>query len=151
MPKRIALLLFFALPVLSQTNGDREITGTLQRLFDAMAKRDVAGVRAVFIANASVIAIRSGKLSASNSEEFANRLATSADAWIERIWSPVVKVQGNIAMLWAPYDFHRGGKLDHCGIDSVSLARSEGGWKIASLTFTSETEGCAASPLGPLH
>jgi hypothetical protein len=62
-----------------------------------------------------------------------------------------VKIHGDIAFLWAPYDFHRGPKSDHCGIDSVSLAKIDGAWKIAALSFTSETQNCAASPLGPIH
>ena len=115
-----------------------------------MAARDAAAIRALCIPSAPVVSIRAGKVATSNSEDFANRLAAATEAWNERMWNPVVKAQGNIAFLWAPYDFHRGAKFDHCGIDSVNLAKVEGVWKIASLAFTSETENCPASPLGPL-
>ena len=66
------------------------------------------------------------------------------------MWEPKVLIRGAIAQLWAPYDFHREGKFNHCGIDSVSLVKVGGAWKIAGISYTSETLNCPASPLGPV-
>jgi hypothetical protein len=93
-----------------------------------------------------MIAIRAnGKVTTSTSEEFSTHITEAKEVWLERMSKPKVMLQGSIAVLWAPYDFHRGGKFSHCGIDSVSLAKTEAGWKIAVVSFTVETEGCPTS------
>lgn len=67
---------------------------------------------------------------------------------LERIWDPKVQVRGKIANVWAEYDFHSNGKFTHCGIDTFLLLKTDEGWKIFSLTYTMETQGCKPSPLG---
>ncbi len=56
---------------------------------------------------------------------------------------------GGIAVVWAEYDFHLNGKFNHCGVDQVNLLKTGAGWKIMGIAYTSETSGCAPSPLGP--
>jgi hypothetical protein len=68
---------------------------------------------------------------------------------LERMWTPVVRVQGAIATLWTPYDFHVDGRFSHCGVDTATLLRTGGGWRIAALVYTVQRTGCAPSPLGP--
>ena len=71
------------------------------------------------------------------------------DAILERMWSPRVLVDGRMATLWAPYDFHRAGKFSHCGTETVMLIEQQGAWKVATLAYTVKREGCEPSPLGP--
>ena len=73
----------------------------------------------------------------------------TCEALLERMWNPAVRVHGGLADLWAPYDFHQGGRFSHCGVDSFSLVRGPNGWLVASITYTVEQTGCAPSPLGP--
>ena len=65
------------------------------------------------------------------------------------MWAPVVQVQGRIASVWTPYDFHIDGRFSHCGIDTITLLRTDAGWRIAGLLYTVQRTGCAPSPLGP--
>jgi hypothetical protein len=63
----------------------------------------------------------------------------SAVDYIHALWAlhnPMVRVDRDLAMAWAPFEFLVEGKLDHCGTDSVSLVRLEGKWLIASLAAT---------------
>jgi len=141
---RLFGIFLLAITAFAQSAEEREVIGTVQRLFDAMLARDGAAIRALFIPGASMIAIRAnGKVSTSTAEEFATHIAEAKE--VERMSTPKVMLQGNIAVLWAPYDFHRGGKLTHCGIDSVSLAKTGAGWKIADVSYTVQTEGCPTS------
>jgi hypothetical protein len=143
---RLFGLFLLTVTAFAQSAEDREVIGTVQRLFDAMSARDGGSIRALFVPGASMIAIRAnGKVSISTAEEFATRIAEAKEVLLERMMTPKVMLQGNIAVLWAPYDFHRGGKLLHCGIDSVSLAKTEAGWKIAGVSYTVQTEGCPTS------
>jgi hypothetical protein len=40
------------------------------------------------------------------------------------------------------------GKFSHCGVDAITLVRTDAGWRIASFVYTVEETGCAPSPLG---
>ena len=77
-------------------------------------------------------------------------LATNKRALVERMWEPTVMVHGNIATVWAEYDFHVNGAFSHCGVDAFTLAREPAGWRIVQVTYTVERTGCKPSPLGPL-
>ncbi|MBT8398233.1 MAG: hypothetical protein KJN92_14770, partial [Gemmatimonadetes bacterium] len=67
---------------------------------------------------------------------------------LERMWEPVVKVEGRVAMVWTPYDFHLNGEFSHCGIDVFTLVDGGEGWQVASITYNVVREGCPPSPLG---
>jgi len=66
------------------------------------------------------------------------------------MWEPTVLVHGPLAVVWAAYDFHRNKTFSHCGVDAFTLLRSPTGWKIATVSYTTEATGCKPSPLGPL-
>ncbi len=60
----------------------------------------------------------------------------------ERIQNPTVLIQRDLAHVWSPYTIDVGGKRLHCGIDSFGLAKIDGSWKLTSLTWTAEPNGC---------
>jgi hypothetical protein len=63
----------------------------------------------------------------------------------ERMIYRTVLVDGDMAQVWGPYRFMAGGKTTHCGINSMSLVRREGRWRVANTSFTMELpERCAA-------
>jgi len=56
-----------------------------------------------------------------------------------------VLVTADMAQVWGPYRFVAGGKTSHCGINSLSLVRTDSGWKVANTSFTMEPpERCEA-------
>lgn len=72
-----------------------------------------------------------------------NRLAKGDDAtWSEAFWDPTVLIHNGIAVLWAPYSMDRDGIRLHCGIDVFNLALVDEEWKIVSIQFTAEPDGC---------
>jgi len=67
-----------------------------------------------------------------------DKLASSSpDRIEERIHDAVVHVDDNVASVWAPYEFLRNGKIDHCGTDILVLGLREGHWLISSLADNS--------------
>lgn len=60
----------------------------------------------------------------------------------ERITFDIVKTDGPLAVVWAPYNFFWKGKFSHCGIDAFQLVRINGEWKIQYLIDTRRKEGC---------
>jgi hypothetical protein len=147
----MGLILLFASLIFASPE-EQQVTAAVQHLFDAMAAHDGAAIRATFVSDARLVAVRAnGTVSVTPVEGFATNISSVKEALLERIWEPKVLIRGAIAQLWAPYDFHRDGKFNHCGIDSVSLVKVEGNWKIAGISYTSETTDCPTSPLGPVH
>lgn len=130
-------------------NEKQAVIAAVQKLFDGMAAANGDAVAATMTPDAKLIAVQDGKVAARTRDDFAQRIAASKGTYLERMWKPTVLVNGGIAMLWADYDFHLSGKFNHCGIDAFLLVKTGDAWKISSIEYTSQTEGCKPSPLGP--
>jgi hypothetical protein len=147
---RFALLLLAFAPVVSaQSSEESAVIAVAQRLFDAMKTHDADAARALALPGARHVSVRpDGKVNDVPHEQFATRIGAAKEEWLERMWSPKVLIRGNVAVLWADYDFHRAGKFTHCGVDSFSFVKTPEGWKMAGISYTVEPTGCAPSPLG---
>jgi len=62
--------------------------------------------------------------------------------WTERLFAPVVRVDGDIAMVWSRYELLVDGAFDHCGVDHFDMVRRGERWVIYNLTWTNVTAGC---------
>jgi hypothetical protein len=83
-------------------------------------------------------------------DAFLKAVATSEGRFEERMWDPVVQVDGPVAMVWTPYDFWMDGQFSHCGVDAFQLIRENDVWKVLAVVYTMEYgEDCEPSPLGP--
>lgn len=117
------------------------IKATVNKLFSAMKNADAAGVRDVFAPGAilqSVAKSKEGvKVETYTITAFAETIATlgKGDA-DEQIVFETIRVDGDLAMVWAPYKFYYKGKFSHCGADSFQLVRIGGEWKIQYLIDT---------------
>jgi len=149
MHRSIALAFFMAAASLAGA-ADTGPGAIPQKLFDAMAAHDGAGAKALFTPDANLVAVApDGKVSVTPIEKWTDRISSSKDNWLERMWSPKVQEHNAIATVWGEYDFHLNGKFTHCGIDSFTLVKTNDEWRIAALVFTRELSGCPSSPLGP--
>jgi hypothetical protein len=126
----------------------------IQHLFDAMAAGDSAAARKAVLPGGHLLASSMPRDTLAwlftDQEKFATALATSPAPFRERIWNPTIMVRQGLAVVWAPYDFHRGTSFSHCGVDVFTLLRTAQGWRITDISYTVEPTGCAPSPLGPL-
>jgi hypothetical protein len=144
---KLFLVALLCLPVSAAELGPLAIA---QQLFDAMARHDAVAANQLFIPGATLTSVNpDGKPSSLPFEKWTSIMGASKDTWLERIWKPVVMEHGEVAVVWAEYDFHLNGKFSHCGVDSFSLIKTASGWKISGISDTRETTGCAPSPLGP--
>jgi hypothetical protein len=138
---------------LSSPPPEEAVLTTVQRFFDTMLARDVEGAREILVPEGQFFSVRivDGKkvVRSSTNEEYLNGLASAEGDWLERTWDPEVRIQGDLATVWAPYDFFVDGEFSHCGVDAFHLMKIEGTWKITGGSYTVEREGCVPSPLGP--
>ncbi|WP_420633100.1 nuclear transport factor 2 family protein [Candidatus Palauibacter sp.] len=139
--------------VVAQDDAEAGAVAAVQALFDAMAARDGDAIRDLLTDGAvftSMVETADGvQVGESTGAEFAASIGQPGPALLERMWEPHVMVQGPLAVVWTPYDFHVDSQFSHCGIDAVSLVHTDEGWKISSIAYTRERDGCAPSPLGP--
>jgi hypothetical protein len=75
--------------------------------------------------------------------DFAASIKPGPERYAERLTDPAVDIDGDIAMVWSPYVFTIDGKVAHCGTDHFDMVREAGRWKIANLTWSKRTTGCA--------
>lgn len=129
------------------------VIATVQAMADAMASKDTAGFRRLFDPGARFTGIRVRRatgdtiLQVLTVTQFADFIARDTRGpWIERLFDPEVRIEGTLATLWAPYDFHFGTTFSHCGVDAVQLLRTREGWKIVSLADTYQATGCPVRP-----
>lgn len=67
------------------------------------------------------------------------RWAQTSGRFIEKMRYDTVLVDGDMAQVWGPYVFLANSAVSHCGINSLSLVKTEGGWKVANTSFTMES------------
>lgn len=128
-----------------------QVVSVVNQLFKGMYTKDAEAIKSTMTADAKLISAQNEKVGAAiTRDDFAQRISANKNDVLERIWEPTVLVRGRIATVWAEYDVHVGGKFGHCGIDAFMLVKTDAGWKISDITYTSETQNCKPSPLGPV-
>jgi hypothetical protein len=126
-----------AMPCVAQSRDDQAVLAPIRAMFDGMSKRDPAAIKAPTIAGGSMVLMRDGKPTQMTFEAFAERVSKPDKAQIEeRIHDPLVRIDNDLAVVWAPFDFLVDGKVDHCGTDLFNLVRVDGKWLIASIADT---------------
>lgn len=149
----LVLLLSFASASHAQPSR-APIINTLERFFEAMTERDSTAMAATLLPGGSLqVVSEDGSRPVRNVpfSEYLGSLRSGKGRLVERYWEPEIRNDGTIATIIAPYDFHIDGAFSHCGVDVFTLVRDGSGWRIANVAYTRRTEGCAPSPLGPLH
>jgi hypothetical protein len=120
--------------------------------FEALSAGDTASLGALVAPGATLHRVRTGPsgpvLGARTRGDFLDGIGSDDNDLLERVWDPVVMVEGDVAMVWAPYDFHLNGEFSHCGVDVMTLLNDGTGWRITGVTYTVVREGCEPSPLG---
>lgn len=129
----------------SSVSARSEIIAVVNGLFDAMHARDEAAMLGAFteqVAMTSIDPERGVRTTVGAPDAFINSIIEAQGELIERMWNAEVRIDGDMATVWAPYDFHIGDTFSHCGYDAMQLVRSEGVWRIVSVAYTRRTEGC---------
>ena len=126
----------------AESAEESAVIAPLQGLLDGLAKRDKAAMSAQLLPGGTATLMRNGKPVQMTFDAFVERLSTpGTDTRVERIYDPLVRIDDNIAIVWARYDFVLNGKVDHCGTDIVNLVRVDGHWLISFMSDTSRV-GC---------
>lgn len=146
----IITILISGFAVFAQNTEEQKVQKSIEQFFKGMAAKDSVLIKAVMHKAArlnSVAVDNEGKpvLQESTITSFIKQISTlPADVNIEeRILSYEIRVDGNLATTWTPYQFYVNGKLSHCGIDAFQLFKDESGiWKITQIADTRRKDKC---------
>src|SRR5262245_13620978 len=116
---------------------EQAVLAPVMAMFDGMAKRDAEAIRKPLLTGGTMVLMRDGKPTQMTFEAFADRVGRPGTTKIEeRIHDPLVRIDHDLAVVWAPFEFLVDGKVDHCGTDLFNLVRTDGKWIIASAADT---------------
>ena len=131
----------------AQTAVD-SVKAVVNQLFAGMKNSDASMVQSAFADSAilqSVGKSKEGETMIENEkvEEFARLIGgLKKGAADEQIVFESIKIDGPLAMVWAPYKFYFESKFSHCGVDSFQLVLLNGQWKIQYLVDTRRKQPC---------
>jgi uncharacterized protein YecT (DUF1311 family) len=129
------------------TEGARSLVlQATHALFEAMEARDTAALRTLIHPRAQVVSVSERGVGVRTTDEWIPSVTRNPEPLRERMWDARVEVDGNLATLWAPYDFHLGERFSHCGFDAFTFVREGGAWKLITVAFTGRTAGCRTAP-----
>ncbi|MCU1255954.1 MAG: hypothetical protein JWM83_2253 [Candidatus Angelobacter sp.] len=119
------------------TQDEQAILAPITAMFDAMAKHDAVAMKKPLLPGGGMVLMRDGKPTQMTFDAFADLVGKPGKAQIqERIHDPLVRIDNDLAVVWAPFEFLVDGKVDHCGTDLFNLVRADGKWLIASVADT---------------
>jgi Putative lumazine-binding len=132
----------------AQTPDHDAAYAVVTKLFDGMRTRDTASMRAAFIPTALLQSVSTSGVRSDEIAVWINSVANAPAGVVldERLGTPTVQVNGDLASVWVDYWFFAGERFSHCGVDAFVLARQAGAWKILSVADTRQREGCRPAP-----
>ena len=129
----LGLLVFFTRLAISDEDA---VFAPIDLMLDGMAKRDGSQVVAAAIPGATFVSMQYGTLAQETFVQFGTNLGAGTTHIDEGIHDPLVRIDNDLAVVWAPFEFRINGKLDHCGTDLFNLVHDKGKWLIGSLSAT---------------
>jgi hypothetical protein len=125
----------------ADTPDEQAVLAPIQAMFAGMSARDAAAIKKPTMPGGVMVLMRDGKPVQMTFEDFATRVGKPGKEQIEeKIHDPLVRIDNDLAVVWAPFDFLIDGKVSHCGTDLFNLVLQDGEWRIASIADTSRND-----------
>ena len=141
---------FISFTVFSQESSeDQKIKEVISLFFDGLHKGDSSLVRKTLhkeIKIQTTFTNKTGKkvLISETREKLLKTIVSkkASDTYFEKLLSYTIKIDGNLASVWTPYEFYYNGKFSHCGANSFQLFNNNGTWEIIYLVDMRRRENC---------
>lgn len=143
--KRFAILfiVFLALAGVTQAQtAEDSVKATINRLFEGMKNADTTILKSAFTDDPILHTVATNKkkkvyVRVEKFHDFVKITGQGKEGEAdERIQFETIRIDGSLAMVWAPYELYYKGKFRHCGVNSFQLVKLEDGWKINYLIDT---------------
>jgi hypothetical protein len=127
-----------------QSAQDLSVLAPIKAMFGGMTRRDPAAIKAAALPGTILVLMRDGKPEQMTIEAFADHFGKPSEKHMEeRIHDPLVRIDHDLAVVWAPFEFLVDGKKDHCGTDLFNVVHTDGKWLIAGIADTG-SKACSA-------
>jgi hypothetical protein len=143
--KRFAIFLIVVLAVTSTAQAqtiEDSVKATINRLFEGMKNADTVLLKSAFTDDPilQTVATNKKKQVYIKSDKFKDFVKFIGDQKVgeadERVEFETIRIDGPLAMVWAPYQFYYKGKFHHCGVNSFQLVQIDNNWRIQYLIDT---------------
>ena len=125
--------------IVTTGRDEQEVLDTVARLLDTVARRDKEGMRALLFPGGVAVRSRDHEVWCVPFAEFPDLLPGGDSVLQEQFHEPLVRVDDDIAMVWAHYDFLVDGRVHHWGTNILSLVKRSGGWQISGIADNGRT------------
>ena len=131
-------------PAAEEPASDHDaVVATADAFFDALGSTDKTDLAEVMLPEGMIFVHNrmnpdNPRVDAVPVADHLARWAGTTDRFIEEMRYDTVLVDGDMAQVWGPYVFLVNSAVAHCGINSLSFVRTDGGWKVANTSFTME-------------
>lgn len=132
--------LFFGLSAHAQK---QEVQKTIELFFEAFHQRDSSKLKVVcadqiILQSINESSTNGNKLVEESVSEFYKTIAEipATTKFYEKILEYNIQLDGTMAQVWAPYEFYINDELSHTGVNSFTLYKDNGAWKITYLIDT---------------
>jgi hypothetical protein len=153
------LVLAVASPVAAAQTGaaprsadEQSVLAAVDATLEAVSARDEPGTRRRLRPGGTATVLlhqADGRVSVRSSPLDAYAEATPGpERYAERMHDPLVRVLGDVAVVFGHYSFAVDGKLAHCGEQHFDLVREAGQWKIQNVTWSVRMTGCDGAATG---
>lgn len=154
MQKIFALLIVFVISTVvnAQENlQEKAIKNTIETFFEGLHKGDSTLVSSTLNSTTNIqttFTDKEGKkvLVTESKAKLLTNIANKKPehTYLEKLVSWDIKVDGNLASVWTPYEFYLNGKFSHCGANSFQLFNNNGKWEIIYLVDMRRRNNCIA-------
>lgn len=139
----VALLAASPLAAEAPTPEHAEVTAAADAFFKALGSTDKTALAGVMIPEGVIFVHNRMNPAAPRIDvvpvaQHLERWARTSGRFIEQMDYDTVLVDGDMAQVWGPYIFLANSAVSHCGINSLSLVKRDGVWKVANTSFTME-------------
>lgn len=146
----VIVFLFTAQSILAQSNDVNDIKIVINTFFEGMHSGDTLKIKESTLENVIMQTIGKSKngdytLMKADFSGFLKNIASIKPENTkieEKILSFSIKVDGNMANAWTPYEFYVNSKFSHCGVNSFQLFKENENWKIFYIVDTRRKQNC---------
>lgn len=118
----------------------------VHQFFEALEKQDTNLFKSIIHPGGHTWAVKevadSVRISVRSFEDRLKKFINPDQVIQERALDVEIKIHQEVAMAWVPYELDVSGTFEHCGVDIFTLIKSNDGWKIVTVAFTMEPDGC---------
>lgn len=153
------VILIFTVTISAQENSEEKDTETntaqvkkvIETFFEGLHQGDSTIIKSTLHKEVKIQTTSTNKegiriLKTESREKLLKGVANkkSEHIYLEKLLSYDIKIDGNLASVWTPYEFYFNGKFSHCGANSFQLFNNNDKWEIINLVDMRRRGSCEA-------